>query len=469
MIFSEGDNVFGLGSRTPIAITFLVRNSSRKKDGIVHYCDIGDYLSRDEKLNILKNNNNIDNVSWFDIKPDDNNDWINKTNPVYNGFMLLGSKEKQITESVLWKNKYAIGLFTSRDSIMYSFSNADLRKNACSMINAYNDNIDYVIKNKVYEKDLKNVNWSAKLNNLFNKREKIDITSSVTEVLYRPFCKEYLYNCEELIERPGLWRNIIGSFGENLSICMVGSGGTKDFSCIISNKIADLQLMSNCQCFPLYWYEKKASYDLFSFDNEEYSKEYAISDAAFDKFKEKYGQYITKEDLFYYIFGVLNSKKYQELYADNLKKEMPRIPFLNHFDGYVKTAKKLADLELNYESIPYLSSVLVEKKSENYKVSQMKFAKDGKNVDKSTIIFNESITVKNIPLEAYEYIVNGKSAIEWIMERYCVSQDKASGIINDCNKYSDDPKYVLNLLLSIISMSVKINDTIKELPEYEEI
>lgn len=208
---------------------------------------------------------------------------------------------------------------------------------------------------------------------------------------------------------------------------------------------------------------------MFSLDNEEYSKEYAISDVAFNKFKEKYGQYITKEDLFYYIFGVLNSKKYQELYADNLKKEIPRIPFLNHFEQYVKVAKKLADLELNYESTPHLSSIVIEKKSDNYKVTQMKFAKDVKNVDKSIIIFNESITVKNIPLEAYDYIVNGKSAIEWIMERYCVSQDKASGIVNDCNKYSDDPKYVLNLLLSVISMSIKINETIKELPDYEEI
>lgn len=148
---------------------------------------------------------------------------------------------------------------------------------------------------------------------------------------------------------------------------------------------------------------------------------------------------------------------------------MPRIPFLNHFEQYVKVAKKLTDLELNYESTPHLSSIVIEKKSDNYKATQMKFAKDGKNVDKSIIIFNESITVKNIPLEAYDYIVNGKSAIEWIMERYCVSQDKASGIVNDCNKYSDDPKYVLNLLLSVISMSIKINETIKELPDYEEI
>ena len=276
-----------------------------------------------------------------------------------------------------------------------------------------------------------------------------------------------LYKYDTIIERPRWFRNIYTG-EKNLVICMSSVPLKRPFSVFMTDLYIDAHTLEQAECFPLFWYEQQVTHNLFSLDNEEYSKEYAISDVAFNKFKEKYGQYITKEDLFYYIFGVLNSKKYQELYSDNLKKEMPGIPFLNHFEQYVKVAKKLADLELNYESTPHLSSIVIEKKSDNYKVTQMKFAKDGKNVDKSIIIFNESITVKNIPLEAYDYIVNGKSAIEWIMERYCVSQDKASGIVNDCNKYSDDPKYVLNLLLSVISMSIKINETIKELPDYEE-
>jgi len=467
----EGGKIFGSGSRTPIAIMFLIKNIDYPKDGFIHYCDIGDYLSREDKLTILKDKKHIENIVWEKIVPDSNNDWINKKNPEFDNFILLGSKEKENYEVKLFSNNYAIGINTGRDSWIINYSKEDLLDNSNRLISNYNREVELASHNLKHTKcnDGSKISWTRKLDNYYKGLKNIADDGVVKSIMYRPYCKSMFYDKDELIESPGLWRNIYPSNNSNLVIAMTNKSSSKDYSCFITDSFCSLDLMVHCQCFPLYWYDKQAVHDLFNLDNEEYSKEYAISDDAFNKFKEKYGQYITKEDLFYYIFGVLNSKKYQELYADNLKKEMPRIPFLNHFDGYVKAAKKLADLELNYESTPHLSSVVVEKKSDNYKVTQMKFAKDGKNVDKTTIIFNENITVKNIPIEAYDYIVNGKSAIEWIMERYCVSQDKASGIVNDCNKYSDDPKYVLNLLLSVIAMSIKINETIKELPEYEEI
>ncbi len=473
----EGDNIFGLGSRTPIAIMFLVKNKNKDKENYIHYFDIGDYLSKKEKFDFLTYNENVLNVKWEEIIPDKNNDWINKTNPNFENFMLLGSKDKLNKDAVLWKYNYAMGIGTSRDAWVYNYSQDDVKNNTNFMIKNYNKNIDDLLLRGINFKNSndvlsnKNLNsneisWSSSLEARFLRGEKISPTNNVVKSMYRPYCNTYLYFQNEVNHRCANWKEIM--MNDNLIISISQAPLKKDFNAIITNRVVDLHTLEQTQCFPLYWYEEKSIQDLFNLEGE-FTKEFAISDDAFNKFKSKYGQYITKEDLFYYIFGVLNSKKYQELYADNLKKEMPRIPFLNHFDGFVKTAKKLADLELNYESTPHLSSVVVEKKSDNYKVTQMKFAKDGKNVDKSTIIFNESITIKNIPLEAYDYIVNGKSAIEWIMERYCVSQDKASGIINDCNKYSDDPKYVLNLLLSVISMSVKINETIKELPDYEEI
>lgn len=471
----EGGKIFGSGSRTPIAIIFMIKNSSKNKDGFIHYCDIGDYLSRDDKLNILREKKDISNINWIEISPDNNNDWINKTNPAFSNFILMGSKEKINQETVIWKDKYSLGVTTSRDSWIFNYSLKDCQNNANRMIDFYQSEMvrlkEVSSEDRINNLDMNpaNISWCRGLVTNFKNAKNITKNNNIVSCLYRPYSKTNMYKQNLIIESPRLWDSIYCSGNSNITICISSAPLKKNFSVIISDCINDYHTLEQTQCFPLYWYERQAIRDLFSFDTDEYSKEYAISDEAYKKFQEKYGQYITKEDLFYYIFGVLNSKKYQELYADNLKKEMPRIPFLNHFESYVKTAKKLADIELNYESIPRLTTVIVEKKADNYHVNQMKFAKNGKIVDKTTIIFNESITIKNIPLEAYDYIVNGKSAIEWIMERYCVSQDKASGIINDCNKYSNDPKYVFDLLLSVISMSIKINETIKELPEYEEI
>ena len=133
----EGEKIFGSGSRTPVAITILVKRKGVKKDGYVRYHDIGDYLSREEKLSIVEQFGDILKIDWSYITPNDNNDWLNQRNQSYINFIALGDKKKQEKTSVYLDN-YASGLSTSRDSWVYSFSSAKAMKLSHEMIDFYN-------------------------------------------------------------------------------------------------------------------------------------------------------------------------------------------------------------------------------------------------------------------------------------------------------------------------------------------
>lgn len=235
---------------------------------------------------------------------------------------------------------------------------------------------------------------------------------------------------------------------ENLVICVTGIGSTKDFSSLISDTLPDLELISKSQCFPLYLYdtdenEDNAEESLFTSaktnkSDSERKRRGAITDAGLAHFQEKYPkEKITKEDLFYYIYRLLHSPEYREKYADNLSKELPRIPAVksaSDFRAFEKAGRELAKLHVDYEKVkPYPVEIATTKKlaDKDYSVTQMRYAKNGKEKDLSTVIFNEYITIQGIPVEAYEYVVNGKQALDWIIERYCVKTDKDSGIVND--------------------------------------
>ena len=230
----------------------------------------------------------------------------------------------------------------------------------------------------------------------------------------------------------------------------------------------------------MYFYDKienkNADNQMTLFDDPadvpkvQYKQRYTISDASLKKFRDMYGSKVTKEDIFYYIYAVLQSKAYIEAYGDNLSKEMPRIPMLDKFPEYVRIGRELADLHINYERVvnPDDLGLDIQIEQEDYTVTKMAFKKTGKEVHKDTIIYNNYITISNIPERAYDYVVNGKSAIKWLLERYAVTIDKASGIKDDPNDYAGS-KYIFDLLISVISVSLKTLDLIDSMPEYKEI
>lgn len=498
----EGGKIFGSGSRTPVAITILVKRKGVKKDRFIRYHDIGDYLSREQKLAIISEFGDIGAIKWSFITPNENNDWINQRNQSYINFVALGDKKKQEQISIYLDN-YASGLSTNRDVWLYSYSAEQAMTHAEQMIAFYNSerercfaelkqqneqgliSVDDKKAAETYllnirSNDATKISWSRGLFNLFCKGETIENNGVIRPVAYRPFCKKHIMYNKRIIEMPSKWDSIIpDDTFENLVICISGAPIKKNFSVLLTNTIQDLNFMEHSICFPMYMYDREEKHrdaqmtlfgDMAEEDTVTYKKRFAISDAALTKFKGIYGDRVTKEDIFYYLYAVLHSKDYIEAYADNLAKEMVRIPTLEKFPKYVEIGRQLAELHLNYEA-PANADALgldIAITKEDYTVSKMRFKKVGKDNDKGTIIFNDYITISNILERAYEYVVNGRSAIEWIMESYRIKTDKDSGITDDPNTYGDE-KYIFNLLISVISISLKTLDLIDSMPEYKEI
>ena len=282
---------------------------------------------------------------------------------------------------------------------------------------------------------------------------------------------------ELFIHRKALWDNLFPTKKYENKIIVVSAIGGNSFAVFISKEMSDYALVKTgnggTQCFPLYYYEKRKVQEQTLFDNveDEYVRRDAVSDFILKQARELYGPRVQKEDIFYYVYGFLHSPKYRETFASDLKKMLPRIPLVDSpqdFWAFSEAGRRLADLHLNYENVePYRGCITLYGAYDNinYRVEKMRFLD---KADKTKIQYNHQITIENIPLEAYDYVVNGKSAIEWIMERYAITTDKASGITNDPNDWADEqnnPIYIYNLLLSIINVSVQTVEIVKSLPD----
>ncbi|MCZ0859711.1 DEAD/DEAH box helicase family protein [Methanocorpusculum sp. MG] len=495
----EGGKIFGSGSRTSVTITLLVkRQSSSKEKATIYYHDIGDYLSREEKLKIIKGFSSIVNLtmSLQILTPNEAGDWINLRSPIFDMYTPLGDKKGEMEDKAFFVPYYSGGLGTSRDSWCYNFSKENLMKNIQDSIDFYNSQVDKYATEKITNPkiDAKDVitydstrfSWSDGGKTDLERLKKYSfVASSVRIGMYRPYFKQQVYFNRELNERvlqiPKLFPT---KNTKNLVICISGIGVTKEFTALITDLTPDLELVGKSQCFPLYYYEPSTKAapgkvldatqtSLFAAVAEEeqpyYTRKDGISDFIYHKAHSQYADdSITKEDIFYYVYGFLHSKEYRQTFANDLKKMLARIPLVANkedFLAFSRAGRALADLHLHYETVePYPADVSgVE--FENLRVTKMKFITKG---DKSRIQYNESIVISGIPEKAYEYIVNGKSAIEWIMERYAITIDKDSGIKNDPNDWADEvgnPRYILDLLLSLITVSLRTMEIVDQLPK----
>lgn len=340
------------------------------------------------------------------------------------------------------------------------------------------------MRKKKFLNDKTKISWTVNLTKDWSKGKKHDFDGTAfVQSTYRPFCKQQLYNHHPFIERPGLWNKLFPTpHHKNLVICVSGVGGSKDFSTLIANMVPDLQVLSNGQCFPLYWYDEnkgEQEVSLFGTTNEErWTQRDGITDWCLQEVRSRFAgaQSLTKEDIFYYVYGLLHSPDYRERFADDLRKALPRIPIVERAEEFIafsKAGRRLAQLHLHYEDYAHeAEGVEVDERDYTaadeyayYAVEKMRFPKKD---ERHTIIYNGHIAIHNIPAEAYDYVVNGKSAIEWVMERYAVTIHKDSGIKNDPNLWSREqgrPRYILDLLLSIIHVSVETQKIVAELPK----
>lgn len=487
----EGGKIFGGGSRTPVAITLLIKDENYKgQKAQINYFDIGDYLSREQKLNILNHLHDISKVDFTRIVPNKFNDWIDQRDESFNKFVLIGSKDKGNKEQTIF-GKYSRGITTARDAWAYNFSKEYLIKNMEKTINTYNAESIELVGNKDYKKlvkkDTTKISWSDTLLEKVYRGIQINFDKrKIIDAQYRPFCIEKLYFDKEILERIGIFDEIQPKkelYNEIFAIA--GIGNKQNFSTTISSKMIDYGSLSPTQCFPLYYYEKIEDNKLNLNDSnaviiDGYERKDAIRDWALAEFQKVYNdRNITKEDIFYYIYGLFHSKEYISKYKNNLSKMLPRIPYCIDFWGFSRIGKELANIHLNYENIDIkLSKAKLITKTQNslfdqaeqlsdndFKVDKMRFEKNVKITDKpSKIIYNNKIVIANIDEKAYDYIVNGKSAIAWVMERYQVKTDEDSGITNDPNLYSDDPRYIVDLMMKVIEVSLRSVELIEKLP-----
>ncbi|WP_303226966.1 type ISP restriction/modification enzyme [Sutterella wadsworthensis] len=418
------------------------------------------------------------------IVPDAHGDWLNQRDDSYAKFMRVDGKKTK--ESSIFLN-YSNGIKSGRDSWVYNSSRNRLCENIKTSINYFNACVDNLLSNKDYLpiKDDAKIKWNETQDTLFQKKEyaqKFDLTKIRLSV-YRPFIPSFLYFDKFWNLRQYQMTKIFPeSKSKNLVICSSGVG-SKEYSCLMVDHIPCLDFLEKTQCFPrwLPGEQTKGAEDTLDF-GEPSEMPSGFSQEALPHFQAAYpGKPITEDDLFYYIYGILHSEDYRTRYANNLMKELPRIPRVatyEQFMAFVEAGQELARLHVHFEDVAPYAGVKIEYTKvgqPSYRVTQMKWGKiKGKTgnaaKDKTTLIYNDWITVKNIPLEAQEYVVNKKSALDWVVERACVSIDKASGIVNDFNDYAAEmgsERYPLDLFLKIITVSLETMKIVKTLPKLE--
>ncbi len=470
----EGGQIFDSGSRATVAIVFFVKDKGAP-DNTIFYYEVEDYLKREAKLNWLANFENLDLVPFKEITPNNKGDWINQRNDDFEKLIpLKRDKQLKIFNTIFDLNSN--GVATNRDPWVYNFSPKILTQSVQNCIDTYNADLKRF--NEVFREAFKQrtkgvksgdlyrhlndqeittdktkIAWTQNLKNQLIKGKKLDDFSQekISVSLYRPFNKQYFYYERELAWSFYSMKKIF----PDKSACnvVINTGVGKVFSALISSEIPCLDLLHHNQAYPLYYYDDLGN------------RHYAISGYALNLFRRHYkDNAITEEEIFYYIYAVFHHKGYLEKYKNSLAKEAPRIALSDDFKELSMLGKELAELHLNYESGEMHESVkhnLLENAGMEgyYDVVQMKKDKKG-----DRIIYNHHITITQIPQKAFDYVVNGKSAIDWVIERYSITKDKDSLIENNPNDYAGG-KYVFELLCRVIKLSEKSVDLIEKISE----
>ena len=457
----EGGKFFDAGSRCPITILLLVRLPAGQHHGnaTIHYRDIGDYKTREEKLHDVLMYGSFLSEAWLDgaqtIVPNEHGDWINQRNDAFSTYIPLEPTKKFDVKSQSIFTLQSSGLKTARDTWCYAFSAEEVQAKIQASIDLYNHSLE---EGRPIE-DPHVINWNRSLLEHF-KRGRREALLSPRVSVHRPFCKMFQYFStfwnDMIYQIPKLFPT--GKRGENLVICVSGE------ALLITDVTPDLHFVGDCQCFPLYWYTEGES----DFFNKNMVRHDGVSEWIQHRAERQYGTTVTKEEIFYYVYGFLHQPTYREAFAADLKKSLPRIPLVERYEDFKKTSdigRQLAALHLNYETLePYP----LEEKGDfsDTRVIKMKFGgKGGK--DRSTLIVNGTLTLRGIPEEAYRYQVNGRSPIEWAVDRYQVRQDKASGIINDPNLWApENPRYIPDLIKRLVTLSIDSLNLIAALPSF---
>ena len=480
---AEGGPVFGQGSSAAVAITILVRNPNALGDSCrIFYRDIGEYLRREEKLAILRETGSIAGIEgWQEIIPDEHHDWIGQRDAAFQDFRPLGSKEAKagrVDKAIF--GLYSRGLATSRDAYLYNFSRHACGENGHAVVSDYMSALQQLERgehlapdlDKIAESNSSNVRWDRELkNNLWRRKAVAFSSNKIWKPQYRPFVKQYCYVDYVLVNNKYQMDKIFPALdSENHAICVPGVGSTKPFSALVVDTMPDLHFIAFGQCFPRYRFQEQtdAQTDLPGLE-ERLERVDNITDTALLAFRVHYkDNQITKDAIFNYVYGVLHALDYKERFANDLSKELPRIPLAPDFHAFADAGRALSELHLGYETcaeypLDEMFTGTGESRAEHYRLGAraMRYADKEETDDLHRQRFCEPARYSP---EAHHYVVNGRTPLEWFIDRYYIKQDTRSGIVNDPNGWFDDPRDLITAIRRVVHVSVETARIVNGLP-----
>jgi predicted helicase len=494
-------NVFGI--MVGVSINLFIKlprkiKSDERRDGVIKYFELADEQNRKEKFDFLNTKIDVGGIKWKTLKPDDRHDWFpNPTDAEFESFLPIGSKDAKAGMSLPTVFRtYSLGVSTNRDSVVYDFDAERLEKRIEEFADNYNaelhrwkkkgrpDDVDNFVN---YEK----IKWSRNLKRWFRREEELAFKkSSARETLYRPFTKVYLYHAHKFVDELGRtdeYFPTVKTERQNRVISLSDVGLRAPFSCIVTDKITDLHLCASTdgfQCFPLLTYSEDGKH-----------KQDNVTLKARTLFEIFYDDdTITQADIFHYVYAVLHHPIYRTRFAENLKRDLPRIPFVgvaageknagffplaavekmqgdvrpDHnpkasaklFHAFAAAGQQLADLHVNYESAKEFKLKRIENEEVklDWRVEAMKLTKD-----KSAIVYNDFLTLAGIPPEVFAYKLGNRSALEWVIDQYRVTRDEKGNIASDPNRM-DDEQYIVRLIGQVVTVSLETLKLIASLP-----
>jgi predicted helicase len=469
-------NVFGI--QVGVSINLFVRlprGAGAKRRAKIHYHAVPIDWRREQKYDFLNKAGSIAGVKWKRLSPDKNYNWLtNESDRAFAEFIPLGSKEAKALPngdlSVVFRT-YSLGVGTNRDEWVFDFSDEHLAKKVKRLIQNYNAEVTRAEEQQHAEgpiadidsfvnNDANFVKWTDRLKESLLRGKRLRFDSTIIRAgMYRPFARQFLYFDDLLIHRRYQQHRFFPTESaerENIAICATVSS-ERPFCCLAVNRIPAKEIVGGfgapAQVFPLYTYSKDGA------DRRE-----NIPLGALQRFRKHYrDKGITDEDIFHYVYAMLHQPDYRATYAENLKRELARIPLSGKaadFHAFAAAGQRLVDLHLHYEEQKPYSLKHVENPEArlDWRVDAMKLTKD-----RNAIRYNDFLTLVGIPPEVFEYRLGNRSALDWVIDQYRVSRDEHGNIVSDPNR-SDDEQYIVRLVGRVITVSLETSRIVASLP-----
>ena len=459
-------NVFGI--QVGVSINFFIkRRDNTNSQAEIFYARVDEFWRKEDKYRYLDSKEHYRNVEWKPITPDRRYTWLTEgLHPEFETFIPIGTKEAKAEKGegrdVIF-HRFSNGVVTARDAWTYNFNRNALTENMNRLIGTYNAEIDRWKRRENRDANVDDfviydeakIKWTDRLKQDLKRGKTANFSQEKAKTsLYRPFAKLNLYFDRMMNQRVYVFPSIFPiseTEQENRVICVSGLGSNKPFQTLMASLIPCFDILEKTQCFPFYTYDEDGK-----------NRRENITDWVLTQFRAHYrDEAITKWDIFHYVYGLLHHPDYRERYQANLKRDLPRLPYAPAFWGFAKAGQRLGEIHIGYEDVDEHQLAFIENREVpvNWRVEKMKLSKD-----KTQLVYNDFLTLDGIPPKAFDYRLGNRSALEWVINQYCVKTDKRSGIVNDPNR-ADDPQYIVKLIGKVIAVSLETVGIVGGLPD----